>query len=215
MSDWVWFLLLPCTALAAGLAGRFWPRVPSGMGRMRAIKKVHTDELREGQQARLLGKIEMRSGLLWAPLSNRPCVAYQITIKQGRSFHQMAATLSESEVVDFWLCDDRGRVLIDAEAYSADLGVTAVEVVESQARPSERLARYLDEHSLKSRGPRTLCEERSIGVGYRIIAAGLVRRGGEQHAGVSGNYREDAGELVLGDFEDGPLLLLQPSWTRR
>lgn len=188
----LWLLGL---AIIGSVGGASWWFAPAQRRRrtLRAALPWPIAELPEGVMGRVIGHARTLDGTLIAPLSGRPCVAYEIVLSENtRNSHRDLAR--EARGVPFVLEDDGGRAVIDPAGaeYALDLDRRAAGGGEATTRPE--LAAMFERLGL----PATLGTRRTISLregviepGERVAVLGVAAREPDPTA-VPAGYRGDA-----------------------
>ena len=141
-------------ALAVGASAR-WTfdkrrRVKWRLGR---AKQVPIGELAEGQRARIGGTARALGETLEAPLTGRPCVAFDVRVEERRTYLPTGFAPTDSKIwrllaieqggVPFAIEDSSGRALVDPAHADIVLELDAAqEVGETSARATAFCARH-------------------------------------------------------------------------
>ncbi|WAS92109.1 GIDE domain-containing protein [Nannocystis punicea] len=171
----------------------------------RALKKrpvTPVRGLREGEVARVRGRVVAGERVLGAPLSNRASVYYVATVDQETGRNHWREVAREERYVEFAIDDGTGRVQVV-------MSVPRVAVVRDHHTrsgtfddASEVEEAFLRRHGLKSTNLIGLnmgirYDEGTIEPGEEVTVLGLVRA----------EIRDGKRVLVLDAPDDGPLLL--------
>jgi hypothetical protein len=108
-------LFLIAVALAAGyVVYRDTFNADARVGRkLRRLARVPIGEVKSGS-IRVVGRVRGRGELLTAPLSRRPCVAFQVDVYEGRGRSQIRR-LQLQDLRPFRLRDETGEAVIDTD----------------------------------------------------------------------------------------------------
>jgi len=90
--------------------------------RIRRLRRVDIGGAREGTPVLIVGRIQEVSGSLEAPLTGRPCAAYDVVVRAGNDPFG-PSVLREAMATSFTLRDGTGKALI-----RMDLGVPLVRI---------------------------------------------------------------------------------------
>ncbi len=106
------------------------------------------DTLQHGEVARVVGKVEARSQVIPAPLSGRPCVAWEVSVWQPISLRAWRRCASAGDHVPFAILDGTGRAAVTGKRTRSYSVVDHEERFESTAALSERAQAYVDARGL-------------------------------------------------------------------
>lgn len=147
--------------------------------------------LADGELARVVGKADLLHRGLAAPLSGRPCVAWQVSVWQPLSGRAWQKVLDRQAQVPFAVLDGTGRAVIDTSRVAS---YAAVDHEERAAHPGELSAAaraFLAQHGLRPAARGTLhLKESALTRGEWTVVVGLVER--EDEDGARSTYRAPA-----------------------
>jgi len=113
-----WFVVLTALGLS-GLIRLVW----GGRGRKKEIQKELASRPlsrigeASGAALRVAGRLQVRGDLLTAPVSGRPCVAFQLRVEEFKTQNRIAGwhtLLDLQDARSFGLSDETGDALVDA-----------------------------------------------------------------------------------------------------
>ncbi|MFD0862882.1 hypothetical protein ACFQ1M_11770 [Sungkyunkwania multivorans] len=170
--------------LALGLAAFFLSLYYSKLYRLRrAINKIPTKQIyavKEGERTKVIGKAELHSESLYAPLSNRKCVCYHVKVDKkvssGKS-SRWKTIIDEYSAVDFMMTHRGEDILVKMENYDSFLVKDAKYNSGLMNAADLKLENYLASHGHESKGwlgiSKTIrYQEGIIGIGERIAVVG-------------------------------------------
>ncbi len=109
-------------------------------------------ELSDGEMARVVGKVVLAEKKLAAPLTGRPCAAYESWVEEPTKYYRSpgfwAQRAFEHKSVDFYIEDESGRVEVRSEGAEFAL-VRSYRSTSTGVSPSEGLEQaYLRAHDI-------------------------------------------------------------------
>ncbi|MDB4954836.1 MAG: hypothetical protein JWO36_2405 [Myxococcales bacterium] len=109
------FVLVSGGIFTAVLIRRIWPSHASRTRRvLRSVRVTPIANLAEERLACIVGNVEVEAPLLTAPLSRRPCVAYDTSTWFSTENGVLAQVVNERQLVSFFVVDATGRARVDA-----------------------------------------------------------------------------------------------------
>jgi hypothetical protein len=97
------------------IARRLWPSDANRTRRvLRSVRVTPIAKLTEEKLACVVGRVEIETPLLTAPLSRRPCVAYDTSTWFSTENGVLAEVATERQLVSFYIVDATGRARVDA-----------------------------------------------------------------------------------------------------
>lgn len=151
------------------------------------------DTLAHGEVARVVGKVEGRSQVIPAPLSGRPCVAWEVSVWQPISPRAWKRCASAGESVPFAILDGTGRAAVTGKRTRSYSVVDHEERFENTAALSERAQNYVESRSLNRLlevGMITHFKESVLSLDELAVVVGHVHRTDDR--GGRTIYRESA-----------------------
>jgi hypothetical protein len=206
------FAVAFATMLSAVVARRYFFAPGRRIRRMLGgLARTPIRDAPDGKVVKVIGEVAPAGELLYAPLSGRACVHYEILVEE---FHRFALqswkeVVREARAVELELRDESGpaTVLLSGALIAArEFGPHQTGTLK---RPSPSLVALLERHGQSdeaSFGKRTLRFTESVLEPGRLAVAGLAR----WHItadGTSASYREAPRRLLLRSSEEMPLIV--------
>ena len=177
--------------------------------------RVAIAEAQEGA-VRLIGRVHLTGEALIAPVSQRPCIAYQTTIRIGNNDGQWEKALGLEDLCPFVLTDETGQAVIESGAgpYSILLipGLTAStsrfreDSAELKTARGLLRAENIDEQTFFGNNKPIQFSEAVLLPGTEVSVAGRCTREVALD-GERAGYRELPQRVVVRGSADEPLLL--------
>lgn len=181
---------------------------------LRGARKVAIVEAKEGEIVKLTGRVRPAGQTLRAPLSNRPCVFFEVTVEEYRSSGKSGRwvqVIRESEGVDFLVEDGTGKALVRGD------GMKVLAVKDHDRRSgtfndaTPDLEAFLARHGRKSTGwvfnKSLRYKEGAFEPGETVTVLGAVHWEQDPDPETAGSgYRDVPKRLVLQPRPDGPIL---------
>lgn len=172
--------------------------------RPRVIAITRAADAKNGELAKLSGRVEIAGRPLVAPISGRPCAYYEITIHIAYGADPKAHLVAQERYArDFSIRDETGVACVE---------VRAARFVLARPEPSLRssddaaVRRILERHGYDLgafEGLTFYCDERAIGPGDELFVLGCARF---ERNPSRRSYRDEAPRLVIEAPEEGTLL---------
>jgi hypothetical protein len=179
---------------------------------LRSVSSRPIERIRDGEVAKLVGKIVSVEGQLTAPLTDRPCAYYLLTVEEGVAAASGAPLIREERRASFVLDDGTGQALVVLEG--AEIAVVRDvhqrSGVFSPLQP--RMEAYLNRHGMTAEGaaPKRLRYiEGILEVGEAVAVGGLCRWEVDPRPPVSAvrGFRDAPRRLVVRASGEMPLLV--------
>jgi hypothetical protein len=206
-------LFLAFGVMAIGLL--YWFSEPAKIRRaLRAAPMVRIADAKTGEVIRISGRIRAVGDMVRAPLSQRQCVFYDVTVEEARSrgkSGQWTQIVRETDGVDFLVEDRTGKALV----YAGGMKVVTVKDHERQSGTfndaTADLEAFLARHGKWSKGlvfnKNLRYREGVFEPGDRITVLGLARWEQDPDPTSAGTgYRDVPKRLVVSPRKDGPVL---------
>ncbi|MCC7539612.1 MAG: hypothetical protein IT379_25545 [Deltaproteobacteria bacterium] len=183
---------------------------------LRAAPRVDVGKLGEGQLARVTGEVEEHEGnVLRAPISGRPCVAFDVTVEEYRSSGKSGSwhtVIHEGETVPFVVRDGTGRAIVRRSFVRVAIEVDDEKRSGFLNDASPELEAFLSRHGRSSAGwvfNKTLrYREGVFEVGETVTVLGRARLEDDPSPDAAGHgYRDRPRRVVLEPPPDAPMLL--------
>jgi hypothetical protein len=200
----LWLLSVGVATLGASASAELRDRIsPRARARRAAFRLPRTRiaDVKNGDLARLEGRLELCGESLIAPLSQRSCAHYEITVGYARDAKRFVTALSESKTVPFFMTDESGRALIEIERPLIEVVIdhywTALDI---DAETRFELERYLFAQgrigrALLGEPKRLRYAEGALEEGERVHVTGVAEWVDAPEVGQT--YRDSGQRLVL------------------
>lgn len=200
----LWLLSVGVATLGASASAELRDRIsPRARARRAAFRlpRARIQDVKTGEFVRVEGRVELCDELLVAPLSQRRCAHYQLSVDYARDAKRYVTALSEAKTVPFLVADDTGRALIEIERPVVEVVVdhywTALDI---DAETRFELERYLftqggTGRALLAEPKRLRYAEGALEEGERVHVTGVAEWVDAPEVGLT--YRDSGQRLVL------------------
>lgn len=166
--------------------------------------RLAPDRLAEGEAVTLTGVVRELAPLLEAPLSGKPCVAFESHLRFWGKRRDLLAHASKTRLASFVLDTPRGSVIVEGD--KAELHVPATSLI---PRKLEREIEFATDCGAPTHGIREAsAEEIFVAVGARIAVHGVIHLETDPQA--SADYREAGKRVLLRGHSKHPLTIAAP-----
>lgn len=174
---------------------------------LRRTRVLPIRAVRDGQVARINGRVRCLGVPLVAPLSGRPCVAYRVRVLRGTWFRVVDAAAATEFLVD----DGTGRARVGA-GQELVIYSRRRHTLSPQDAPGTAIRQLLDEHGVDYEGVFAgrdmTCEEVAVAPDAMVTVRALARwEPDPEPGGVAASYREAPRRLVLLPTDDDKVLV--------
>lgn len=195
------FLLL----LSAGVAFVSWSgyAITTAVRRGRVSRRLARGMgvFREGEEATVVGVVRPVTKPLIAPLSGKPCIAYDARVRIGSIRQGNREERSRVEVIPFELATDGG--VIRVEAATAELLFPTVPLI---PRKVAREAAFAAACGIQESMAGVDCDETCVEIGAKVAVHGVVALDSDAPSGETG-YRDGAIRYKLGPHPEHALTI--------
>lgn len=172
--------------------------------RMRRLPAMQIAALREGQLARVTGRVRFAARSLTAPLTERRCVLYAASASDGMN---VGIDIVERVAIGFWLDDGSARAFIRVAEFDCDVQPD-YEVRAGLLRdPPILAAEFLARHRKSSTIRAIVFRESVIEEGDWVVIGGVCRALPDPDPRNAAGYRDSAIVHVLVAPPGGRLLI--------
>jgi hypothetical protein len=172
---------------------------------MRSVRRVRIGAISAESLVRIAGRVAPREALVTAPLSGRPCVAYDLEIDLAR---ERTSVRRDSCFTPFYVQDESGRALILPPCLVVVLAERArVESIVRDLPPAVQAQigeQYEEYPEYDWRSFRVRAVERRIEPGEQLTVVGWARRSTIADDAAAG-YRDSSDVVVVESEEGAPL----------
>lgn len=201
----LWLLSVGVATLGASasaeLRSRISPRARAKRAAFR-LPRTRIEDVKTGDLVRVEGRIELAGEALVAPLSQRRCAHYELSVDFAKTEASFVKVLSEARSTPFFVVDESKRALVEVDARNiAEVVVdhywTANDI---DAETRFELERYLFTkgdmgRALLAEPKRLRYAEGALEEGERVHVAGVAEWVSAAEAGQT--YRDSGQRLVL------------------
>lgn len=201
----LWLLSVGVATLGASasaeLRSRISPRARAKRAAFR-LPRTRIEDVKTGDLVRVEGRIELAAEALVAPLSQRRCAHYELSVDFAKTETSFVKVLSEARSTPFFVVDESKRALVEVDARNiAEVVVdhywTANDI---DAETRFELERYLFTkgdmgRALLAEPKRLRYAEGALEEGERVHVAGVAEWVSAAEAGQT--YRDSGQRLVL------------------
>lgn len=200
----MWLLSVGVATLGASasaeLRARISPRARAKRAAFR-LPRTRIEDVKTGDLVRVEGRIELAGEALVAPLSQRRCAHYELSVDFAKTETSFVKVLSESRSTAFFVVDESKRALVEVDRNIAEVVVdhywTANDI---DAETRFELERYLFTkgdmgRALLAEPKRLRYAEGALEEGERVHVAGVAEWVSGAEVGQS--YRDSGQRLVL------------------
>ncbi|MCA9666675.1 MAG: hypothetical protein KC503_13845 [Myxococcales bacterium] len=174
------FLVIGVVAALIFVYQRFFSRAAKAKQALKQSVAVSLSEAIDNMVVKIVGRLELvdPANPLIGPLSERPCAHYALTVEQ-KSGKSSSTIIDEKQTQDFWLVDETGRALVQAEGAQILLTIDARRKSGTGKDAPPRLEKMLEERGKKSKGwvfnKNLRYREGALEPGETIAVMGLCR----------------------------------------
>jgi hypothetical protein len=114
----LWLLSVGVATLGASASAELRSRIsPRARAKRAAFKLPRTriEDVRSGDLVRIEGSIELATDALVAPLSQRRCAHYELSVDFAKTETSFVKVLGEARSVPFFVVDDSKRALVEVD----------------------------------------------------------------------------------------------------
>ncbi len=200
----MWLLSVGVATLGASasaeLRSRISPRARAKRAAFR-LPRTRIEDVKTGELVRIEGRIQLAGEALVAPLSQRRCAHYELSVDFAKTDTSFVKVLTESRSTPFFVVDESKRALVEVDRNIAEVVVdhywTAKDI---DAETRFELERYLFTkgdigRALLAEPKRLRYAEGALEEGERVHVAGVAEW--VSAAEVGQTYRDSGQRLVL------------------
>jgi hypothetical protein len=200
----LWLLSVGVATLGASasaeLRARISPRARAKRAAFR-LPRTRIEDVKTGELVRIEGRIQLAGEALVAPLSQRRCAHYELSVDFAKTDTSFVKVLTESRSTPFFVVDESKRALVEVDRNIAEVVVdhywTANDI---DAETRFELERYLFTkgdmgRALLAEPKRLRYAEGALEEGERVHVAGVAEW--VSAAEVGQTYRDSGQRLVL------------------
>ena len=200
----LWLLSVGVATLGASasaeLRSRISPRARAKRAAFR-LPRTRIEDVKTGELVRIEGRIQLAGEALVAPLSQRRCAHYELSVDFAKTDTSFVKVLTESRSTPFFVVDESKRALVEVDRNIAEVVVdhywTAKDI---DAETRFELERYLFTkgdigRALLAEPKRLRYAEGALEEGERVHVAGVAEW--VSAAEVGQTYRDSGQRLVL------------------
>jgi hypothetical protein len=174
------YLVIGAVAALIFVYQAFFSRAAKAKRALKEAVPVPLSEAMDSMIVKIIGRLELLdpANPLVGPLSERPCAHYALAVEQKSGKHS-STIIDEKQTQDFWIVDESGRALVQANIAQILLTIDARRKTGTGKDAPPRLEKLLQERGKKSKGwvfnKNLRYREGALEPGETIAVMGLCR----------------------------------------
>lgn len=192
------------------VAGWWFSSAQVGRRALKKVRPTRVRDAREGERVKVVGDAKPSGETLSAPLSGRPCVAWQLRVWVEE--RRTGDLVNESQVREFYVDDETGRALVRTSAAKLALeedGEGGMGTFQAASPELEAFckARGIDTKSWVGLERELRYREAVVEVGETVAVMGVARWEVDPGSIAKEGYRDGEKRLVVEAPRDGAVVI--------